>query len=494
MTPWTAIHSTTQVVVTGLVSVASIASFKRHLGRLAGVQGVAVSSGPEGEFVFNVSHQPDVSFRDAIPSMPGFAARVTGTHRRRRVRDARAIPRRKADPLGSPNGRPAIAILLPAAELTPVASELRANGYEPIPVVDAHELAVLLAIRRDVAVAVVDVEGELDGGAYTWSLLHEQGRNIPALLVVHAAALDRMDTSAPGDDSDEYLTRPYSAESIRWRIEAMCIRSVAVDDGSGPVLQGELATGDWGGRGQLVTVFNPKGGVGKTTVATNLATVLAARGQRVLLVDADTVTGHVPVSLGMDGVPTVVDAWRDELEGGPAQSFDELASVHPTGLKVLPMASNPIHNEILDPGRVAAALTVARRTTDWVIVNHPSYSPLNRAVLDKADRILVPVTPDLPAIRAALTLRDVAEELGLRDRLSLVVNRAASGVSVADVEKALGMPAYAQIRSGGLLQVKASNEGRTLVEMAPRRRSAASSRPSRTGFSASPSAHPHALA
>ena len=69
---------TTQVVVSGLVSVASIASFKRHLGRLSGVKSVAVASGPEGEFVFNVTHRPDVSFRDAIPSMPGFAARVSG--------------------------------------------------------------------------------------------------------------------------------------------------------------------------------------------------------------------------------------------------------------------------------------------------------------------------------------------------------------------------------------------------------------------------------
>jgi hypothetical protein len=68
---------TTQIVVAGLVSVASIASFKRHLGRLSGVQGVAVSSGPDGEFVFNVTHRPDVSFRDAVPTMPGFAARVT---------------------------------------------------------------------------------------------------------------------------------------------------------------------------------------------------------------------------------------------------------------------------------------------------------------------------------------------------------------------------------------------------------------------------------
>jgi hypothetical protein len=68
-----------QVVVTGLVSVASIASFKRHIGRIAGVQSVGVSSGPDGEFVFKVAHGSDVVLADAIPSLPGFEARVTGT-------------------------------------------------------------------------------------------------------------------------------------------------------------------------------------------------------------------------------------------------------------------------------------------------------------------------------------------------------------------------------------------------------------------------------
>jgi hypothetical protein len=68
----------TQVVVVGLVSVASIASFKRHLGRLPGVQSVGVSSGPDGEFLFAVHHSADVVLRDAIPSMPSFQARVTG--------------------------------------------------------------------------------------------------------------------------------------------------------------------------------------------------------------------------------------------------------------------------------------------------------------------------------------------------------------------------------------------------------------------------------
>ena len=71
-------NQTTQVVVVGLVSVASIASFKRHLGRLPGVRSVGVSSGPDGEFLFAVHHSADVVLRDAIPSMPSFQARVTG--------------------------------------------------------------------------------------------------------------------------------------------------------------------------------------------------------------------------------------------------------------------------------------------------------------------------------------------------------------------------------------------------------------------------------
>jgi hypothetical protein len=69
----------TQVVVVGLVSVASIASFKRHLGRLPGVQGVGVSSGPDGEFVFAVTHGPDVVLSDAVATLPGFQPRVTAS-------------------------------------------------------------------------------------------------------------------------------------------------------------------------------------------------------------------------------------------------------------------------------------------------------------------------------------------------------------------------------------------------------------------------------
>ena len=68
---------TTRVVVTGLVSVASIASFKRHLGKLEGVASVGVSSGPDGEFVFAVAHGPAIDLQGAIAALPGFAAQIT---------------------------------------------------------------------------------------------------------------------------------------------------------------------------------------------------------------------------------------------------------------------------------------------------------------------------------------------------------------------------------------------------------------------------------
>ncbi|MET1231254.1 MAG: hypothetical protein ABWY52_00215 [Candidatus Limnocylindrales bacterium] len=69
-------ESSTSVVVIGLVSVASVAAFKRTLGKVAGVRSVGVSSGPEGEFVFKTAHDADVVLKDVIPTLPGFGARV----------------------------------------------------------------------------------------------------------------------------------------------------------------------------------------------------------------------------------------------------------------------------------------------------------------------------------------------------------------------------------------------------------------------------------
>ena len=367
-------------------------------------------------------------------------------------------------------GRPAIAVALPTSEATPVAAELRAAGFTVATVTHPDELEALLASRRDVAVAILDGETDLDQSLEYYSLLRENGRQIPALMVMSDRALARMDVGA-NEAEDEYFSRPYSAESLRWRVEAMCIRSQTVDDGSGPVLQGgPIETDGWSSRATLVVVFNPKGGVGKTTIATNLASVLQSRrGHSVLLIDADTVTGHVATSLGIDGLRTLADSWHDAAEGGPRETIADIASAHPSGMRVASLTTSPLDTDILDPERVADAINAARRGFDFVVVDlHPSYGALNLAIFAIADKILVPVTPDVPAIRAAVQMADYATELGVRDRLALVINRANSGVAVADLERTVGMPSIALIRSGGLLFVRAANEGRTVIEMFPK--------------------------
>ena len=250
------------------------------------------------------------------------------------------------------------------------------------------------------------------------------------------------------------------------------IRRLAVDDGSGAVLQtGPVSLDDWSRNGTFIAVFNPKGGVGKTTVSVNLAAALTAMGRRVLLVDADTVTGHIASSLGLEHVRTLVDEVVDARDAGvpPPATLDSLLAAHPSGMHVLVLASSPLKTSLLDPDHVAAAVDTGRRTHDVIVVDlHPDYESLNRAIFERADRILVPVTPDVPALRAAVQLRDVAAELGFDGKLAMVINRANSGVSVADMERAIGMPSLALIRSAGLQLVKSANEGRTVIDLFPR--------------------------
>jgi pilus assembly protein CpaE len=370
--------------------------------------------------------------------------------------------------------RSAVAIALPSAEYVAVSAQIAEAGYEPIEIRTAENLGALLNQRRDIGLAILDGENEFDLTLEMYGLLHDEDRNIPALIVVAARAFDRMGFAGKARVNDEYITRPYSAESLRWRVEAMFIRAeMPVGETESGIMKSEPPVEPPqvdGHRGQIVIVFNPKGGVGKTTIAVNVAALLQIRkGQHVLLVDCDTVTGHIASSLGMENVRTVADAWTEDLDAGADEAFADIAAPHLSGVSVLVMAESPLHTEILDPKRVAEAITTACLVYDWVIVDmHPDYGPLNQVIFERADKIIVPVTPDVPAIRAAVQFREVAVELEIRDRLAMVVNRANSGVSVSDMERVVGIPSLAEIRSAGMIFVRAANEGRSAVERFPK--------------------------
>jgi MinD-like ATPase involved in chromosome partitioning or flagellar assembly len=390
--------------------------------------------------------------------------------------------------------RRAVAVALPRPEFDAVRGHLAEAGYEALPVASAVDLERVLRGRPDLGLAILDVESDFDGSLEMYALLHEDQHDIPALLLMPPRSIGRIGLGS-SQVKDEYFQRPYSAESLRWRVEAMLIRVEAAPNAAGDGVLGEM-TGppsiggdsdsvpspeppDVGsaldaterpGTGRVAIVFNPKGGVGKTTISINLGAILQIRrGQRVLIIDCDTITGHVASSLGMERLKTLSQAWTEQLTTGVSHDdLSDIASVHSSGLSVLVLSASPLHTEILEPIRVASAVADARKCYDWIILDmHPDYGPLNQNLFALADRIVVPVTPDVPCIRAGVQFREVADDLGIRDRLSIVINRAKSGVSAADVERVVAVPTIGRVRSAGLLFVKAADHGRSAVEVFP---------------------------
>ena len=364
-----------------------------------------------------------------------------------------------------------VAVALAEPERTEVIAALGEAGFDAFAVEPTAPLAEAFGPKGEHLLAVLDVAG--DGAAASANVAHARRGRPSGLSVVLVATDGDLDAlqAAGIDDADELMLRPMSVEELRWRVEAMAIRAQVPTAGATDTVlaSGRVETG-WAQTVPVFAVFNPKGGVGKTTIATNLAAVLQLRKQmNVLLVDGDTVTGHVGLSLGMPAGRSAVDSWVDEDAGYGHESLLDIAAVHSSGVRVVGLSSNPLSHFTLDASKVADAVMEARHGVDAIVVDlHPSYSEVNLAVFAIADRILVPVTPDLPAMRAAIQLKEVAVEIGVRDRLAMIINRANSGVTVADMETTVGMKSVAQIRSAGLHFVWSANAGKTLIDKFPK--------------------------
>lgn len=372
---------------------------------------------------------------------------------------------------GTGEARPAVAILMADPERSAVDDVLTDAGFDTIQLAPGSAIAEAFSSKNQTIVAVVDVAG--DPAAIAENVAAARRGRAGHLAVLFLAGEDELDglESAGMDENDEIVLRPWSVDALRWRIEAMAIRAqVPTSQTSDAVLSGGNVNAEWTPAAPVFAVFNPKGGVGKTTVATNLAAVLQLRKQmQVLLIDGDTVTGHVGLSLGMSLGRSAADSWADEEAGYPHESLLDICETHSSGINVVSLATDPLRHPTLKAERVGDAIAEARHLVDAIVVDlHPSYSEVNLAVFALADRILVPVTPDLPAMRAAIQLKEVAVEVGVRDRLSLVINRANSGVTVKDMEETIGLQAMAHIRSAGLHFVWSSNAGMTLIDKFPR--------------------------
>lgn len=226
-----------------------------------------------------------------------------------------------------------------------------------------------------------------------------------------------------------------------------------------------------GAPGRLISVFSTKGGVGKSTVAINIAVAMARRSdERVALVDGDLQFGDVSVLLGLPPQATVLDAAAAVQYSDP-EMIRSLLARHDSGLLVLPAPTEPVLNAPIAPTEIVAVCAALQSLCAQVVIDLPTqFDDYVLAVLDAADEVLLVGSMDIPSVKNlkigihALDLQAIAGP-----KLRLVLNRANTQVKldVREIEQVLGLRAEFPIPSDIAVPLSV-NAGVPVVDQAPK--------------------------
>jgi pilus assembly protein CpaE len=345
------------------------------------------------------------------------------------------------------------------------AEPLQAEGLTT-QVVETYADALRVLEQTPQCVVVLDGEMEATAAFQLYRLLHE-AQPRPMLMLVTNVNYPRFALDSRRPALDDYVLKPVGATELALRIKAAMARAGYAVPGT-PASEAapatELATLR---HGKIVSVFSTKGGVGKTTVAVNLAVTLArVPERRILLVDADLWFGDASVMLNLAtnrGIRDVCEA--SELDFAALQ---QALTLHESGISVLARPREASIVDQLDPVAILRAIRGYSALFDYVIVDmRASFDELNLQLLDAADQILLVTTPEVSAIHTTAGFIQMSHSLDYTDKLRLILNRANSGIATNALEDTLGLPVMASIVSAGRMVVNAANQGTPLVLLDP---------------------------
>lgn len=336
--------------------------------------------------------------------------------------------------------------------------------YEPVvrAIKDTQD-AVLLGVASDLRQALSDCAAERPGAFVVDDQLLEQNPGslasmesvgYPVLLLI------RQDDPATAR----------RALAIRAR-DMVAATAVAVDL-PGVLTRHAEASITQPQAGKVIVVFSSKGGVGKTTLAVNLAMALNLLSHHsVALADLDLQFGDVAALLGDLPPGNIHDlAVAPTLDRLSVERV--LAKIGNTDVNMLAAPAMPQESEDIRPELVVRVLQMLKETHSYVVVDTaPGFSDVNVAALDYADYVLTVLTPDV------VTIRTIKQALDLfwtgfhysAGKVRLVLNRAGSrsGIEAQDISAALGSNVYWELPSDGSWPVKAANQGRALMVFQP---------------------------
>jgi pilus assembly protein CpaE len=217
----------------------------------------------------------------------------------------------------------------------------------------------------------------------------------------------------------------------------------------------------------VIAIYSPKGGVGCTTIATNLAIALAQRSRRpVAIVDLDLQFGDVGIALDLRSANSIVDL-LDHVDAIDDALVDEVFVKHRSGVRALLAPENLALVETIDPDRVISTIDQLRDHFRFVVCDlWSSFEELTLAALRTADRVVLVTTPELPALKNIRRVINATAPLLSEERTLVVLNRYPGkvGLPLADIERGLARTVAVTIPSEGVGITEAINQGISLFD------------------------------
>lgn len=255
----------------------------------------------------------------------------------------------------------------------------------------------------------------------------------------------------------EYLIKPFTGEDI---ISAI-IKTYSLEKRRREKVQ--ESEPDETVDSKVITVFSTKGGVGKTTVASNLAVSLARQTRkRVALVDLDLQFGDIAIMLNISLKSTISDIVKDfsQLD---RDSLEDYMIAHFSGVRVLSAPAKPEYAEYVTAVHVEKIIKLLRETYHYIILDTAAnFHETALTSLDMSDKILVVSTLDLPTIKNIKSGLEIMESLRYSpDRVNIILNKASEhyGVKYKDFEETLKYPIWAYIPEDSSTVITSANKG-----------------------------------
>jgi pilus assembly protein CpaE len=355
-----------------------------------------------------------------------------------------------------------------AESLAPI---LTTAGYTVTRTTDPEEAFAKVAENQ---LAVVDVGKPAKGAKTAFDLCREirATPSMSAVPILCVAATDDVEERIGFLEAgaDDVVARPFDGREVEARVEALLLRFQRSRE-LAPVVSADGLT--LAKPRRTVAVYSPKGGVGTTTIATNIAVAAAQRRMdRVVLVDLDLQFGSVATHLNLEPKQTLADVIRDVSAMREPELLRSYAARHDSGLHVLAAPPSPDASEQITPDHVSHILATLLEGYDAVVVDAGSVLD-ERAlrVFDAAETIVLPVHPEMSSLKAVHGLLDYLNETGsIGGKSTFVLNNmfAREVLKPRDIESVLGTRITSDLPYDPFLYLKAVNEGVPIVLGAPR--------------------------